>query len=64
MHVFVGEKENKVMRKSAKIIHENLQGSVLHVLPKMYHGEFSINHADDYVSEVLNIIRGSKNHVI
>ena len=57
-YVFVGEKENKAMRKSAKIIHDNLQGSVLQVLPKMYHGEFSMNYTDDYVKKVLNIIRG------
>ena len=57
-YVFVGEKENKVMRKSANIIHKNLKGSVLHVLPKMYHGEFSINHADDYANKILSIIRG------
>ena len=56
-YVFVGEKENKTMRKFAKIIHENLKGSVLHVLPKMYHGEFSINHVDDYVNKIWNIIR-------
>ncbi len=54
-YVFVGEKENKAMRKSAKIIHEKLNGSLLQVLPKMYHGEFSINHSDDYVNKILDI---------
>ena len=44
------------MRKSAEIIHEKLKGSVLQVLPEMYHGEFSINHADDYVKEIRNMI--------
>ena len=56
-YIFVGEKENIVMQKSAKIIQEKLQGSILQVLPKMYHGEFSINHADDYANKVLDIIR-------
>ena len=55
-YVFVGEKENKAMHKSAKLIHENLPESTLRALPNMYHGEFSINHADDYVNEVSNII--------
>ncbi len=55
-YVFVGEKENRAMRKSAKIIHEKLQGSLLQVLPKMYHGEFSINHADDYASTIRKIV--------
>ncbi len=56
-YVFVGEKENKVMRKSAKIIHEKLRGSLLQVLPKMYHGEFSLNYADDYANKILDITR-------
>ncbi len=55
-YVFVGEKENRAMRKSAKIIHEKLQGSLLHILPKMYHGEFSINHAEDYASTIREIV--------
>ena len=56
-YVFVGEKENRIMRKSAKIIHKKLQGSLLQVLPKMYHGEFSINHAEDYANKILDMIR-------
>ncbi len=55
-YVFVGEKENRTMRKSAEIIHEKLQGSLLQLLPKMYHGEFSINHAEKYASAVREIV--------
>jgi len=56
-YVFVGEKESRAMQKSAEMIHKKLQGSVLQVFPKMYHGEFSINHAEDYADKVLDIIR-------
>ncbi len=56
MYVFVGEKENRAMRKSAKIIHEASNGSVLKILPRMYHGEFSINYAEDYANEIWGII--------
>ena len=56
VHVFVGEKENQAMRKSAIMIHKKLEDSFLHVLPNMYHGEFSINHAEDYVNEILEIV--------
>lgn len=45
------------MCKSAKIIYENLQGSVLQVLPQMSHEEFSINHADDYVKKLQSILK-------
>ena len=55
-YVFVGEKENRAMQKSAKLIHEKLQGSVLQVLPAMYHGEFSINHSQDYVNKILEMM--------
>ena len=57
VQIFVGEKENHSMKKSAKIIHEKLQGSFIQVLPNMYHGEFSINHADDYVRKLLKIVK-------
>ena len=57
VYIFVGEKENRAMRNSAKMIHEKLQGSLLQVLPKMYHGEFSINYVNDYVNRILQIVK-------
>ena len=56
VYVFVGEKENSVMRTSAKRIQEKIRGSVVEVLPNLYHGEFSINHAEDYAKKVLEIV--------
>ena len=56
VYIYVGEKENYAMRKSATIIHKKLQNSFLKLLPNMYHGEFSINHAKDYVNKLLEII--------
>lgn len=55
VHIFVGEKENFAMRKSATIIRENLQNSYMEIISDRYHGEFSINHAEDYVSLILNL---------
>ena len=57
VQIYVGEKEKQSMKKSAKIIHEKLQDSFIQVLPNMYHGEFSINHADDYVRKLLEIVK-------
>ena len=57
VQIFVGEKENRLMKESAKIIHEKLQNSDIQVLPNMYHGEFSINYADDYVKRILEIVK-------
>ncbi len=55
--VFVGEKENRAMRKSAKKICEALSESTLQVLPDMHHGEFSIHYANSYASTVREIIK-------
>ena len=41
------------MKKSAELIHKKIQNSSIQVLPNMYHGEFSINHADDYVRRLI-----------
>ena len=57
VQIFVGEKENRLMKESAKIIHDKLQDSDIQVLPNMYHGEFSINYADDYVKRILEIVK-------
>ena len=56
VHIFVGEKENHAMKKSAKIIHEKLQNSLVQILPKLYHGEFSINHGKYYASKIREIL--------
>jgi len=56
-HIFFGEKENKEIRQSAEAIHRKLKGSVVHTLPNLYHGEFSINHASAYVDTLKLIIQ-------
>lgn len=61
VHIFVGGKENRTMQISAKILHDKLPGSILNVLPELYHGEFSINYADEYVNRCIEIVKqGSK----
>ncbi len=57
IRLFVGERENKCILLSARKLHETLEKSSLHVLPTMYHGEFSINHADLYVKELYTIVK-------
>ena len=57
VYVFVGGNENSAMQKSAQIIHQALQSSVLQVLPDLYHGEFSINQGMDYANKIREINR-------
>ncbi len=56
-YVFVGEKENRAIKKSAKIIHKALLGSTLQELTNLHHGEFSINYASNYASTVRGIVK-------
>ena len=55
VYIFVGERENIAIQKSAKIIHQALPESVLYVLPELYHGEFSINKGIDYANKIREI---------
>lgn len=55
--IYVGSKENRVMHISAKKIRERLPGSSLTVLPKLYHGEFSINNASAYTKAIYAMVR-------
>lgn len=54
--VLVGRKEQSIMKKSAQLISECLPTSRLEVLQNYYHGEFSINHAEQYVEKLLALI--------
>ena len=47
--ILAGGREQKVMRRSAEIIHARIPGSKMQVLPRYYHGELSLNHPEEYV---------------
>ena len=55
VYVFVGGKEKNAMQKSAKVIHQALQESILQSLPGLYHGELSINQGKDYANKIREI---------
>ncbi len=54
-HVIVGGKENRRMRQSAKLLGETIPESDVNVLPGLYHGEFSLNRAEEYARMVRRI---------
>ena len=58
VRILVGENENGKMINSAKIINRIIQGSSMRITEKMYHGEFSVNHANDYIKEVDMLLKG------
>ena len=60
IHVYIGQKETREILKSAELIQEKLPTCQVSILPGLYHGEFSINHADDYVRAVRSICTEKK----
>lgn len=56
IHVYVGQKETGEILKSANLIQDKLPNCHVRILRGLYHGEFSINHADDYVNAVRSIL--------
>lgn len=57
VHIVVGKKESLVMKKSAKLIQERIPGSTMQVLPGLHHGEFSTNHAKEYVEALMKFLK-------
>lgn len=55
VHVFVGSREKGAMLRSAKRIHKAIPGSTLRILPHMGHGEFSLNHPEEYARTLREI---------
>ena len=58
IHVYVGEKETGEIRRSAEAICNLRPACRLHRMPGLRHGEFSINHADQYADAIRQIIQG------
>ena len=56
VHLFIGGKENRGIKRSAAILQKHLPNCSLTVFPGYYHGEFSINHAADYAAAIQNTI--------
>ncbi len=56
VRIIVGEKEQKKMIRSAELLHEMLPESRLEIKDGLYHGEYSINHPELYVKELLEMI--------
>ncbi len=60
--VVVGNKEKTIMKKSAQKIHQTISGSEFLILQNYYHGDFSINHSQEYVDMVDKIVGIKINH--
>lgn len=55
--VLVGSKELPIMKRSAKMIHQLIPKSELMILKDHYHGELSIDHAEEYVNKIVSFFK-------
>ena len=53
--VVVGAKEQQAMIKSAEKLHKTIPGSILLVKEDLYHGEFSLNHPQEYAEYIRSL---------
>ena len=60
VHVYAGEKENGEILRSAEKIRDCVPGSVLNILPGLFHGGFSLNHPGMYVAHLKRILADDK----
>lgn len=51
--IFAGEKEERKMIQSARVLNELIPESTLEIMSKRYHGEFSMNHAKEYADWIM-----------
>ena len=55
VRIYYGSKETRGIKESAKLIKETLPTASVVELSGAYHGDFSINHAEDYVNAVRSL---------
>ena len=59
LHLFAGAKENRRILRSLDAINNAVPGSKKTVIPGLYHGEFSINHPEEYARMIGRILQKS-----
>ncbi len=58
-HVLIvaGEKEQKLMLKSAQALNKMISGSCMEIKKGLYHGEYSLNDAKEYAARIRKFIK-------
>ena len=60
VRVVVGGREPKEMLRSAALIHGSLPESVMEIKEGLFHGEYSINHPEQYAAELRDMLSRRK----
>ena len=58
VRIAAGGKEQTGILRSAQLLHKTLPGSVLDIKVGLYHGEYSINHPDQYTADLRGMLQG------
>ncbi|NCB32269.1 MAG: alpha/beta hydrolase [Erysipelotrichia bacterium] len=54
--IIVGGKEQKIMQRSAEILHNTIPNSKLIIFNEYFHGELSLNYPNDYVNLLIHFL--------
>ena len=57
VRIIAGGKEQKGILRSAQLLHNMLPGSTLEIKNGLFHGEYSINHPDQYTADLLMMLK-------
>ncbi|WP_234123589.1 alpha/beta fold hydrolase [Clostridium hydrogenum] len=57
--ILVGEKELPVMKKSAKLLNDTINGSNLKIIKNSAHGEISLSYPDKYLDLLINFFKNN-----
>ena len=55
VHIYAGARDNLSIIKSANMIADAIPASSLVFLPDLYHGQFSLNHPNEYADTIIKI---------
>lgn len=58
--ILAGEKEPRAVRRSARMLHEAIPDSTLHIIPNSGHGELSLAHPGEYVALLRSFFAGGR----
>ncbi|MBQ6653965.1 MAG: alpha/beta hydrolase [Erysipelotrichaceae bacterium] len=56
VRIVAGEKEQKGILASAKLLRETIPGSTLEIRKGLIHGQYSLNQPDEYVKDIMKMI--------
>ena len=56
VHIVFGSREQSSIQASGKLLHETIPNSTMEKLPKLRHGDLSLNHPEQYARILLQLV--------